>query len=127
MDKIKYMEEWCEKQGLELVLKGECGILRPCVGVLGGNTAYPDYYWFDEDFEEISGNGGVWTPRDAYHKHPCVCVLGHGEKSIEQLYEWLKWFDENGFEYQRGRQLCVDPIEKLMGREFYHRMVKVRS
>jgi hypothetical protein len=75
-DKIKFMQEWCQKQNLTLVLEGEVGFGRQCVGVLSEQCgAYPDYIIFDEDYNIVDGNE-VWTPEDAYHKHPCVAVLG---------------------------------------------------
>ena len=33
-DKIKFMKEWCNKHKLTLVLEGEVGFGRQCVGVL---------------------------------------------------------------------------------------------
>lgn len=124
-EKIDWMKKWCKEQGLTLQLEGECGFGRECVGVISPKgDCYPDYLWYDDDYNEISGNYPVWTPERAYHKHECVAVLGRDEESISQLYEWLKWFDKNGFEYKSGEQKCDNPIELLLGRDHWHRMVK---
>ena len=122
-EKIEWMNQWCEKQGLTLELNGECGFGRESVGVSAGGN-YPDYEWYNDDFDEVSGNGEVWTPEDSYHKHPCVAVLGHGEGSTSQLYDWLKWFDENGFKYQTAPRFNRHQVEALMHGTKYHRMVK---
>lgn len=124
-EKIKYMEKWCENQGLILELDGACGFGRECVGVLSkeGHT-YPDYEWYDDDDQRLDKNGSVWCPKNAYHKHPCVAVLGRGEESISQLYEWILWFDKNHFVYKKIAQKCDDLIELRMGRNWHHRMEK---
>lgn len=126
-EKIKWMREWCAKNGLELKLEGECGFGRECVGV-SVEDHYPDYEWTDDDtWERIDSNGEVWIPEDAYHKSPCVAVLGRGEDSESQLYEWLKWFDSNGFILEVG-DAEMDPslgmIGIMLGKHRYARMVK---
>lgn len=88
-DKIQYMKDWCSRHGstlnlygCTLTLDGECGFGRECVGVLVGEI-YPDYEVWDYESDEIKrldNNGDVWRPKNAYHKHPCVAVLGHGKK-----------------------------------------------
>ena len=56
-DKIKFMQEWCQKQKLTLVLEGEVGFGRQCVGVLSEQCgAYPDYIIFDEDYNIVGGD-----------------------------------------------------------------------
>lgn len=125
-EKMQWMAVWAAKSGLQLELKGECGFGRECVGVIVGDN-FPDYEWHNAAYERVDGNGDVWTPNDAYHKHPCVAVLGRGEEAESQLYEWLKWFDENGFKLETG--LCpVDPamadLAILMGKHRYARMVR---
>ena len=96
------MAVWAARNGLQLVLEGECGFGRECVGVLADGK-YPDYEWYDAEYtERVDQNGEVWAPKDAYHKHPCVAVLGRGEPAEVQLYEWLLWFDANGFVLERG-------------------------
>jgi hypothetical protein len=126
-EQIAWLERWCAEQGLNLVLEGECGFGRDCVGVasMDESGTYPDYQWYDKDYEDISGSGGVWTPEDAYHKHPCTAVLGRGDVAIAQLYEWCVWFEENGFVYERTRaEGIIDPIDLMLGRDFHHRMVR---
>lgn len=125
--KIQYLEDWCKKTGLRLELEGECGLGRPCVGVTTG-TIYPDYNWYDDDYERIDRNGDIWTPPNAYHKHPCVAVLGRGEVAESELYKWIKWFDDNGFVLETGK-LTPDPrlppvLAALLGKDEYARMVR---
>ena len=110
----------------------EVGFGRPCVGI-SVNGSYPDYEWTETDlsFERIDNNGEVWCPEDAYHKHPCIAVLGTGEKAEAQLYEWLKWFDDNDFKVEvsinESMQGVTDPIMLIMGRHQNKRMVKQRT
>jgi len=130
-DKVAWMEEWCAKEGLKLYLEGEVGFGRECVGVgTIEDGTYPDYVWYDDDYENrIDNNGDVMIPKLAYHKHPCVAVLGRGGESIRQLYEWLKWFSDNDFHYKcikiEGNAYDeLDEIELMLGRDYNHRMVK---
>jgi len=122
-EKIVWMHKYCSDNGLKLDLEGECGFGRECVGITLDGT-FPDYEWYDDKWEEVSGNGDVWTPEDAYHKHPCVAVLGRGEDQEGQLYDWLKWFDDNNFKVESGEQPCISQIEMMLGRNTYKRMVK---
>lgn len=81
------MAVWSAKNNLKLELQGECGFGRECVGVSAYGT-FPDYKWYDkETLERADKNGNVWVPENAYHKHPCVAVLGRGEIAESQLYE----------------------------------------
>lgn len=125
--KVQWMAVWAAKNGLQLQLEGECGFGRECVGVTAEDT-YPDYEWYDyNSYERLDKNGDVWTPEDAYHKHPCVAVLGRGEYAESQLYDWLQWFDRNGFKLERGDKK-MDPslgiIGVLMGKHRYVRLVR---
>ena len=125
--KIKWMEDWCERNGLELELEGEVGFGRPAVGVIGKNK-YPDYHWYDEDtFEQEDENGEVWCPPDSYHKHPCVAVLGRGDDQISQLYDWLKWFEDNGFKAEitnRPKDRPKTLLERMIKGLYNVRMVR---
>lgn len=123
--KLTWMAEFAMRNKAAITLEGECGFGRECVGLLVSGT-YPDYEWYDEDYNNADPNGEVWTPKNAYHKHPCVAVLGRGEEAEAQLYEWLKWFDDNGFvvEEVANPKTNLNPIELMMGRATEKRMVK---
>ena len=127
-EKLDWMAIWCANHGVALELKGECGIGRECVGIVTQGK-FPDYEWYDEngDWSRIDKNGNVWTPENVYYKHPCVAVLGRGEVAEAELYDWLKWFDENGFvvEYgmvSPGKRLSI--VEVMLGKHIFVRMVK---
>lgn len=129
--KIEWMQEWCERQGLKLELEGECGFGRECVGVAfkpNGDDEpghYPSYTWYDQDWNRIDPNGNVWTPPNAYHKHDCVAVLGRGEEAESQLYDWLRWFHDNGFVFEGEiGPTPMNPIEFLLGKHITARMVR---
>lgn len=126
-DKIAWMAVWAAKNNVQLNLKGEVGFGRECVGITTESN-YPAYEWDDpETCERLDNNGEVWIPKDAYHKSPCVAVLGRGEEAESQLYDWLKWFDDNGFKVETGDQE-MDPklgiIGLMMGKNRYVRIVK---
>lgn len=123
-EKIQWMTNWCVKNNCKLELKVDCGFGRNCVGISYDET-YPDYKWCDENYNRIDNNGRVWTPKDAYHKHPCVAVLGHGEEAEKQLYDWLKWFDENNFvlEVTKNPDFVMEE-DVIMGRDILKRMVR---
>jgi hypothetical protein len=124
-DKIEWMRSWAERNGAELKLDTTCRMMWPCVGIVA-NTVFPDYKWHDEDHERIYENGEVWTPDDAYRKHPCVAVMGTGAESIEQLYKWICWFNDNGFVLEQedlpASQFSV--IELYFGKNKIARMVR---
>ncbi len=123
---VSWLEAWCKKEGLQLVIEGECGLGRECVGVASLNDGtYPDYVWYDDDYTAREDkNGEVWCPPNAYHKHPCTAVLGRGEKAIKELYDWCKWFSDNNFHYKNVTVKCEDPFELMLGRNHHHQMVK---
>ena len=126
-EKVLYMHRWCAKNGASLKLEGECGFGRECVGIVAqGHEVYPDYTWDNEKtYERLDNNGEVWTPENAYHKHPCVAVLGRGEAAEAQLYEWLRWFDDQGFVLEVGDIPGVtDPLRRIMMQHKYARMVR---
>lgn len=122
-DKIAFLLAWCDRNNAELLLEGTCGFGRECVGV-SAYTQYPDYEWYDEEYERIDGNGDVWTPEDAYHKHPCVAVLGRGENSVAQLYDWIKWFDANGFVLEVSKHRPKNELDLALTKGVRVRMVK---
>lgn len=126
-ERVNWMIKWAHKNKVVLDLEGECGFGRECVGITT-NGSFPDYHWHDDEtWERIDNNGDVWVPDGAYHKHDCVAVLGRGVEAETQLYYWLKWFDVNGFVVETGtvtRDKQFDPIELILGKHMYARMVK---
>ena len=102
-EQYNFMVDFAERNNCTISLNGSCGLGRDCVGLLTKDNTYPDYQWYDDDYDDISDNDDIFIPDDAYHKHPCVAVLGHGVKAEKQLYEWLKWFDDNNYSVQ-----CID-------------------
>lgn len=126
-EKINWMALWCTRHGVALQLVGECGFGRECVGITTQGS-FPDYEWYDEapggNFERIDENGEVWTPEDAYHKSPCVAVLGRGEGAEGQLYDWLVWFDKNGFVVETVMRPVKHMVQALLGQHLHSRMVR---
>lgn len=126
-EKMEWMAIWAAKNGAALNLEGECGFGRECVGIIVGGS-YPDYHWYDYDtYDQLDKNGEVWIPEDAYHKAEVVAVLGRGEEAEAQLFEWLKWFDNEGFKVEKGRtgsKRPLDVIQLMLGRDRFQRMVK---
>lgn len=131
-EKIQWMALWCARNSLRLELQGEVGFGRECVGVIHGES-YPDWRWYNEDYTECLSdkiNGEIFRPEDAYHKHDCVAVLGRGEKAEAQLYDWLKWFDDNVFVLDHGlhkKMPIGGALAILMGQHRYARMVKAKK
>jgi hypothetical protein len=122
-EKITWMAVWAAKNGFALELEGEVGFGRECVGILSHDT-YPDYMWFDDKYKRLDNNGDVWIPENAYHKHHCVAVLGRGEGAEDQLYQWLRWFDEQGFKKETGSTGKTDMVSMIFGQHMYHRLVR---
>lgn len=124
-EKISWMIMWAHKNKVVLDLEGECGFGRECVGV-SANGNYPDYMWYNKDYDREDNNGDVWCPDDAYHKHTCVAVLGRGEHAEAQLYDWLKWFDDNGFVVEQSLKDTsgMHPIQVMFSGTTNVRMVK---
>lgn len=91
---ILAITHWATRHGATPTFNGTCGFARPCVGVtIGGN--YLDYsHLYDLD---PAPDPWLWTPEDAYHKHDCMAVLGHGPAAVAQLHEWVTWLDEHGW------------------------------
>lgn len=125
-------------QDAKVMYDTECGFGRPCVG-LSVQGVFPDYEVWEETPEDDEGdygyvrtdtNGDVWRPEDAYHKHPCVAVLGTGPDAERQLYEWLKWFHDHDFRLEAG-DLDLSDLEEdtrairvMLGMTRYARMVR---
>jgi hypothetical protein len=125
-NKIDWMIKWCHNNKVRLELEGECGFGRECVGIIASNECYPDYEWNNDDYKRIDNNGDVWCPEDAYHKHPCVAVLGRGEKAELQLYDWIKWFNDNKFTVKvtEKENMPTNHISLLLKGRHDARMVK---
>lgn len=88
-DEIQYLKDFAFNlgEGAQLVLEGECGFGRECVGI----TCQGNYVDYDPDC-------GVPCPEDAYHKHECIAVLGRDQNAICQLHDWCKAFEAAGFD-----------------------------
>ena len=97
----KYLQEFCNKHDIDLVEKGECGICRPCVGILKKH-GFIDYNpcWYDENYEShyyFEENELFFKTKteNAYHKHDCFAILcsdddeSYNEALIE-LADWIK-------------------------------------
>lgn len=89
--------------------EGECGFGRECVGLTDGNNWVNYNPTHAETYEDIEGfyDERLFeiAPKDAYHKHYCLAVLGRGENAIRQLSEWVDKLNELGVvveEYETG-------------------------
>ena len=130
-EKVQWMEGWCKREGLKLSLDTVIGLGQKCVGVYTGKF-FPEYMWYEIEEDEygketekrVDPNGDVWVPKDAFSM-PGVAVLGTGQKAIDQLFEWLQYFDKNGFHYRKV-ELEGDyrPYEIAMEDNFHHQIVK---
>lgn len=90
--RIRYLTEWATRWSATLQLEGSIGFGRDCVGILKGSS-YIDYM----HIYDLEPQPEFWSPEDAYHKHDCLAVLGHGDDAINQLYEWVTWLDSHGW------------------------------
>jgi hypothetical protein len=109
----KICEEFAAKHKVIFEDEGECGFGRECVGFLARNgcyldynpTSYEDYNYIPECFCDEAVEPPSETP-DAYHKHPCMAVLGRGDEAIIQLAQWVNSLNTAGnvrvVEYQNG-------------------------
>ncbi len=95
---IKKLNDFATKHTLVFNDEGECGFFRPCVGFMHGDNyvnynplKQPDYKiieeFYDIRWEDIK-------PKDAYHKHDCVCVLIRNEDKNEALRQLADWVDK---------------------------------
>lgn len=111
-EKLQFMREYAKANNVELELETSCGLGRDCVGI-SAHGQFPDYWWYDSEYNELSGNEDIFIPKDAYHKHACVAVLGHGIKAESQLYDWLKWFYDNNYRVEITPNPAPDGIDEL--------------
>lgn len=91
------IQAFADKHGLNFEDKGEVGFGRECVGLSKG-TSFIDFNPIshsNHDYIEKHYNESLYDmcPKDAYHKHDCIAVLGHGDDSIIQLSEWVDKLD----------------------------------
>lgn len=114
-EKVLWMNRWAEENGCSLDLQGECGFGRECVGITKDGN-YPDYISYDDDYNDTNHVPDMPEFPNAYHKHPCVAVLGRGEEAESTLYDWLKWFDDNGYTVISEERECKSIIEVMMGK-----------
>lgn len=94
-EQIVYLTDWAARYQCSLQLNGQVGFGRDCTGILKSGT-YIDLADV-KDREAYREGGDWWQPEDAYHKHDCLAVLGHGEEALDQLYRWVKWLDGHGY------------------------------
>lgn len=99
------IQEFANRFKLIFEEEGECGFGRECVGLMKGsnyvdynpiNNASCDYVkgFYNEKLYEI-------VPKNAYHKHNCLAVLGRGESSIIELSEWVDKLNKLGAVVER--------------------------
>lgn len=112
-EQIVYLTEWAARNGATLALKGQVGFGRDATGIMVGDH-YPDT---DVQYKAAEW----WEPEDSYHKHDCLCVLGHGDGPLRQLYDWVRWLDEHGYvirEEPRQPESQIDLIFHGISRSF---------
>ena len=81
--------------------EGECGLGRECVGIRHGDTWVSHNPHNSENYEPIKEYKceEAYPPgevTDAYHKHDCLAVLGHGNEAIIQLAKWISHMEGAG-------------------------------
>ncbi len=103
-----------------LVLKGEVGMGRPCVGFTRGK-GYVDTAPYDmTTFEPLPGFGdevGEMAPANAYHKHPCLAVLVEDddyEAGLAELREWVGAMNEAGVEVVEFDRGPMNPMQAML-------------
>lgn len=98
------LENFSVKHNIKLIIDGEVGFGRKCVGFLK-NLSYVQFNPIDlQDYEPIEHLQDVrlYPPNevtDAYHKIDCLCVLVHDEnyeKALYQLYKWVVHLESLG-------------------------------
>jgi hypothetical protein len=95
----RYLVEWAARYKARFEPEGECGFGRECVGIL-----YVDHYPDWDGYVDNYSRRADWVVDDAappadvaaYHKHPCLAVLGRGPDAVAQLARWVRKLDEHG-------------------------------
>ena len=112
---VGFLERWAAENGCRFEPEGECGFGRECVGVTAGDE-YPAYEAFNHETLEETHNCPEAAPPvgvpNAYHKHPCLAVLGRGPDAIHELYLWVGALAERGVVVER-RPRQGRPIDLL--------------
>jgi hypothetical protein len=102
-DKKSFIKFWAESLGCALVVKGEVGFGRNCVGIIEPNIGhyvdinpystmgdYEDWHYIFDEVDSLYPNYD--TVPNAYHKHSCLSVLvieDDYDEAINQLYTWV--------------------------------------
>jgi len=98
---LDFLMRWATRHGAALVLEGEVGFGRECVGILKYDH-YPSWRDFDRDRDWAESE---WVVPEAappegveneYHKSDVLAVLGRGPAAVHELYLWVKHLDEHG-------------------------------
>ena len=102
-DKKSFLKLWAESLGCALVVKGEVGFGRTCVGIVEPNIGH----YVDINPYSTAGDVSDWdyifdeadclypnhdTVPNAYHKHSCLSVLvieDDYDEAINQLHTWV--------------------------------------
>ena len=73
--------------------EGDCGFGRECIGLRSDHTWIAFNPYDSETYKPIEEYSDdrfhAIAPKDAYHKHDCIAVLGRGDKVIIQLSDWV--------------------------------------
>ena len=106
---IKNITNFAKKYDLQFVLNGTVGFGRECIGLLYGYN-YVSYnptmdcydkdgnWYYKNDPEFYDERLYKIRPENAYHKSPCLAVLGCDEDKIRQLSDWVTALEELGIE-----------------------------
>lgn len=105
--------------------EGSCGFGRDCVGFRDGGAWVDHNPHNPEDYELMEEYicEAAYPPEgtEAYHKHDCLAVLGHGESSVIALAKWVQSMEKAGevkiVTYDRGhKDLISQCFHGLTGR-----------
>jgi hypothetical protein len=121
-EQIVYLTEWASQYGATLQLNGQVGFGRDATGILKG-----DNYIDTGDMKNGNYVGPWWEPEDSYHKHDCLCVLGHGDEALTQLYEWVRWLEANDYGIEEVSRRPTSQIDLLFHGVSTPRLVKLAS
>ncbi len=122
MTTIEKLQKFANDHDMVLVLEGECGFGRACVGFTHGDK-YVDYqpYRMTGDYDRVPGfeddRIAEAAPEDAYHKHPCLAVLVESDhdKAVTQLGEWVDVMNELDVEVVRYKTGATGPQLLMSG------------